>query len=265
MAQPSNKVEINWEIRDLDHNVKLLPQFPIENVSFTAGGVLSDQPRVGFQDPITNWTQGKAKVISFDTVIFATSEDQGGLVQTWLDDIVALSERNSDLGRPPICLFTLGNLTTGGSYNGTVYSETVLVESADYIVVTTLRSGTPREVRFSLVLRRYVPFSQNQLDPTTPTKESFHLVASRAERSYEAIAKRYYGDPLLGDRLRKRHPEAPFAPDVGQVVNIPSRFLVMQEAVEPASHILSLTDEDAADAYETILEERNSRTVTVVK
>lgn len=265
MAQPSGKIEINWELRDLDHNVNLLPQFPIENVSFTAGGVLSDQARHGFQDAITNWTRGKSKVISFETMVFAKNEEQGPLVQTWLDDIVSLSEKNADLGRPPICLFTLGNITTGGAYNGTVSSETVLVESADYVVVTTLRSGSPREVRFNIVLRRYVPFSQNQIDPTAPVKESFHLIASSAERSYEAIARRYYGDPLLGDRLRKRHPEKPFAPDVGQVVNIPSREIVMQEEVEPASHILSLTNEDAVDAFETVLEERNSRTVTVVK
>ena len=255
MAEKSKKVEVNWELKDLDHDAKLLPQFPIENVSSTIGGVLSEQARFGFQDAVTNWTRGKSKTISFETTIFARHEDEGPLVQTWVGDIEALAIKDPDLGRPPICLFTLGS----------TISEVVLVESVDPTVVSTLQSGYPREVRFAMVLRRYVPFSQQQIDPTKPQKESFYLVASQAEQSYEAIARTYYGDPLLGDRLRKRHPDYPFAPVVGKVVRVPSRAVILQEVVEPASHILSLTDTEAVAAFETVLEDRSGRTLTVVK
>ena len=255
MADPNNKIQVNWELKDLDHNAKLLPQFPIEDVSVTVGGELVDQGRVGFQDAITNWVRGRSRVVTFQTALFSRHKDEGVFVQAWMDDIIALATKDEELGRPPICLFTLGN----------ALSEVVLVESADPTIVSVLKDGYPQEVRFNITLRRYVPFSQQQIDPTKPQKESFYLIASQAEQSYEAIARRYYGDPLLGDRLRKRHPDYPFAPVVGNVVRVPARSIVLQETVEPASHILSLTDTDAVAAYETVLEDRNLRTLTVVK
>lgn len=255
MAEQSNKIKVNWELKDLDHDAKLLPQFPLENVSSSIGGVLAEQARFGFQDAITNWTRGKSKTITFQTEVFARYEDEGPIVQTWVDDIVALSEPDPDLGRPPICLFTLGN----------AISETVLVEAVDPTIVSTLETGYPRQVQFSMTLRRYTPFSQSQIDPTRPQKESFLLVASQAEQSYEGIARRYYGDPLLGDRLRKRHPAYPFAPAVGNVVKVPARALILKETVEPAAHMLSLDNADAVAAFETILEDRNARTLTVVR
>ena len=255
MAEQSNKIEVNWELKDLDHDAKLLPQFPIENVSTSVGGTLADQPRFGFQDSITNWTRGKLNPISFDTTVYARNEDEGPLVLTWVEDIKALSLPDPDLGRPPICLFTLGS----------IINEVVLVESVDPTIVSTLQSGYPAEVRFRMVLRPYVPFSQQNIDPTRSAKESFYLIASQAEQSYEGIARRYYGDPMLGDRLRKRHPDYPFAPAVGNVVRVPARSVILKETVEPAAHMLSLENADAVAAFETILEDRTARTLTVVK
>lgn len=251
----SNKVEVNWDLLDLDHNTYWIPQYPIGDVATTVGGVLSEQPRVGFQDAITNWTRGKSKNISFETVLYALSEAEGDIVKEQQATLEALAVKDSKLGRPPICIFSLGS----------AISEVVMVESVDPTIVSTLRSGLPREVRFSIVLRKYVPFSQKQIDPTKPVKESFLLVASAAEQSWEAIAKRYYGDPLLGDRLRKRHPAYPFAPAVGAVVKVPAKAIILQEIVEPAAHMLSLTDEAAVDAFERVLEERTARTLVEVR
>lgn len=255
MPEAKNKIEVNWDLWDMDHEKLWYPQFPIENVSQTVGGQLADQPRFGFQDAITNWTQGRASVITFETMLFSESEEDGESTRKRKKELEALAIKDDDLGRPPICIFSMGQSI----------SEVCIVEAVDPTIVTTLRNGLPREVRFNISLRRYVPFSQKQIDPTAPVKESFLLIASAAEQSYEAIARRYYGDPLLGDRLRKRHPDYPFAPAVGVVVKVPARAIILQEVVEPASHILSLTDDKAVDAFEVILDERSSRTLTVVK
>lgn len=251
----SNKVEVNWDLYDMDHDEYWLPQFPIEDISTTVGGVLSQQGRFGFQDTITMWTQGKIKSISFETMLYARDEDEGVIVLDQQEALEKLAIKDRELGRPPICIWSLGS----------AQSEICLVEAVDPTIVSTLRNGEPREVRFSITLSRYVPFSQKQIDPTKPVKESFLLVASAAEQSYEGIARRYYGEPMLGDRLRKRNPGYPFAPAVGTIVKVPAKAVVLQEIVEPASHVLSLDDEDAVTAYEVILEERSARTLTEVK
>jgi len=251
----SNKVEVNWLLYDMDHNYEWRPQFPIGDVQFSVGGTLSEQPRFGFQDALLNWTHGRSKTVNFTTTLFARDESEGVLVQELLRELEDLSQKDDELGRTPICQFSLGSSI----------SEVCLVEIVDPTVVTTLRNGQPREVRCAITLRKYVPFSQKQIDPTRPVKESFLLVASAAEQSYEAIARRYYGDPMLGDRLRKRHQAYPFAPLVGMVVKVPAKAIVLQEAVEPASHILSLTDADAVDNFERILDDRSARTVSLVK
>jgi hypothetical protein len=257
-VKQDRKFEVNWSLYDLDHKYEWRPQYPISDVGITVGGNIAEQQRFGFQDSIVNWTSGRSKTISFATVLFAEedSEEGGTLVQELLRELEDLAQKDDKLGRPPICIFTLGSSI----------SEVCLVEAVDPLIVSTLRNTSqPREVRCNITLRKYVPFSQQQIDPTRPAKESFLLVASAAEQSYEAIARRYYGDPLLGDRLRKRHATHPFAPAVGMVVKVPARALILQEVVQPACHILSLIDEDAVESYGTILDDRNARTLSVVR
>lgn len=256
MAKRKPKIPVDWRIKNLDTGKVILPQFPLaDGIKVGIGGTLVEQDRFGFQDAITNWVKGKVRTITFEAMLFARTKDEGLDVQDLLDMFEELAVQNSDLGRPPICEFSYG----------TVLSETVLVESIDPSIVSTLDSGEPREVRLSFALKRYKPFSQRPLDPTKPTKESFLLVASQAEQSYEQIAKRYYGDPLLGDRLRKRHPESPFAPSVGQVVKVPSRGVILTEVVRPTSHVFDPDDEDVATAYAAILETRNARKLVLVQ
>lgn len=249
MAVDKGKVPIFWSLKDLDTGEIIEPQFPSEDFSISVGGQIAEQSRWGFQDPIINWTRGKSRDINFQSVLYARHEDEGEDVQELLDKIISISEIDSNLGRTHICLFTLGK----------VMSETVLVESVDPVINEVLINGYPRKVTLSLSLKRYTPFTQSQIDPSKPVKESFYLVASAAERSYEAIAKRYYGNALYGDRLRKRHPDMPLAPTIGSVVKIPSRSVILTETIEPESHVLSLTDSDAVENYETILEARNKR------
>lgn len=249
----SSKIPVSWALKNLDSGELIQPQFPLEEVSLSAGGTVAEHGRVGVQDPLIQWVRGKTRTITFETELYATYEED--TIDSLLSSFIALSEKDSTLGRPPLCLFTYG----------TSIAETVLVESVDPKLGTLLVGGGTRSATLSFVLKRYTPFSQQNIDPTAPAKESFYLVASAAERSYEAIAKRFYGDPLLGDRLRKRHPKEPFLPSVGATVKVPSRAIILQETVEPASHVLSLTNADAVANFQNILDSRNSRSVVVVK
>jgi hypothetical protein len=290
MAQGKPKIPVNWRIKNLDAGEIIEPQYPIDEqqgMAVTFGNQLAQQGRFGFESPIIQFIQGKTKTFTFETVLYneyslqdtalAFGDIEGGEafpVQTGggrasqlatearrkfkkrLDQFETISKIDTKLGRPPICQLIYGARSS--------YSATVLVQDGDQQVVSLQNDGTPREVRISLTLIRYVPFSQSQIDPSKPAKESFLLVASAAEQSYEAIARRFYGQPLLGDRLRKRHAGSPLAPQVGDLVRVPDRAVILQEVVDPEAHMLSLDDEDAVTNFERILEARNARKLTVV-
>lgn len=247
----TQKIPIDWSIRNLDSGQLILPPYPLgdEGLSATIGANYAEQPRVGFQDPIIQWITGRAKVITFRSVMF--TPDSSASITGVFYDFEELVIVDPHLGRPPICQFTLGS--------GSVLSEMCVVTSIDPDIPPVRPDGEPREIVLSFSLLRYVPFSLITIDPTKPAKQSYFLVATSAEASYEAIAKRFYGNPLYGDRLRKRHPDMPMQPIVGKKVRIPSRDLLLSETVEPAFHALSLTNEEALNNFQTVLDERNEK------
>lgn len=246
----SPKRPIDWQLKNLDTGEELNPPYPVEEegVSITIGGTIAEQSRFGAQDPITQWTTGKVRVIAFESVLFA--QDTQDNITAEFEKFTSLAVKDESLGRPPICIFNFGAFL----------SEMVLVEDAS-VTIPPVRpeDGTPRRVTLSFNLRRYKPFSQTQIDPTKPTKESYFLVVTGAERSYEAIARRFYGDPLKGDRLRKRNKGEPLQPTVGAQISIPARAVILREVVEPEFHALSLTDQESVDNFERILALRNAR------
>jgi len=238
----------------LDTNQIVIPPFPMseEGVSITIGGKVIEQDRFGFQDPITQWTGGKVRAFALTVKMFSRNVDED--VRAQLKVFEALTIKDETLGRPPIVLFTLGK----------VINEIVLVESIDPTIKPLRPDGEPREITLSLSMRKYKPFRQRQIDPTKPKKESYKLRVSAALASYEAIALRYYGDPLKGDRLRKRHPENPMLPVVGELVDVPAREIIGAEVVEPAFHALSLTNAEAVAAFEALIEKRSARKVVEI-
>lgn len=252
MAQ-SQKIPVDWKIKNLDSGATFEPPYPITDsgVRMSVGGEVAQQARFGFQDPITQWVQGRLRSLTFVSVLFAEDSDENILGQ--LSDVVKLSIKDETLGRPPICVFSWGK----------TISEVCMFDSVDpeieSLITTGASAGHPKHVTLNFTVSRYVPFSQQQIDPTKPAKESYYLVVSAALQTYEGIAKRYYGRPLLGDRLRKRNPDMPMQPDVGSTIRIPARAVVTRETVEPEFHALSLTNEEAVASFEEILANRNAR------
>ncbi len=210
----------------------------------SAGGAIADQPRYGFQDPIIQWTSGKGRTLTFSTGLFTEDSTEDITAKFWDFEFLAL--KDADLGRPPICIFTLGDFL----------AEMVMVEDVGSVIPPIRSDGKAREVQLDLTLKRYVPFSQTQIDPTKPKKEGSFLIVSVAEASYEAISATSYGDPLKGDRLRKRHPDMPLQPTVGSKISVPARSTILAEEVTPEFHALDPDDEDAVANYEQLLAER---------
>lgn len=239
---------VDWKLTNVDTGQVFLPQFPIsDDTGVTGGGgsTLGERSRFG-NSPLLQWLGSQTESFTFSTELHA--EDANDDIQPKADQLRALSQKDDRLGRIPVCLFHYGLSIT----------EYVLVESALPTYRGTLRNGNPRHILFNVTLKKYTPFYLVSTDPTRPVKESYHPVASAAEASYEAIAARFYGDPLLGDRLRKRHPESPTAPTLGQKVKIPRREIVARETIEPSCHVFNRDDTDTQTAYQAITEARGA-------
>lgn len=250
----SDKIAVNWNLKNVDKNEVFRPQFPIgdDGVNIEISSSIAEQQRFGFQDALLAFTNGNTRTISFQTRLFARHREED--IDTQLNTLERMATKDETLGRLPVCLFTYGKRT----------SIFVLIESAAQNIRRVQRDGSTQDVVINLSLKKYVPYSKSQVDPSKPAKESFYLVTKESEKSYEAIAKRFYGNPLFGDRLRKRHPGSPLAPNVGDTVRVPSRNIILAEEVLPESFILSLTDVDAVENYERILAARNERKLVVV-
>lgn len=253
----SSKSFVDWTIKNLDSGFLIKPQLPlIDGVKSSSGAELAIQHRHGFQDPVVQWSHGKGTVLNVETMLYARHSGEAEDVINLLDWIEQLSLKDETLGRSPICLFTYGIFL----------SETVLISNFDKAIKSVDPIlGTPREVRLTFSLHKYVPFSQQSLNPTKPQKLSFYLVASAAERSYEALAKRHYGDPMLGDVLRKMHPAEPMTPTVGATIHMPPKSYMLKQSVAPRFHALSLDDPDAVANFEKILADRSARKVVMVR
>jgi len=245
------KIKVDWELKNLDTGEVLRPPYPVseDGVKYPVGGTYTDQPRFGM-DPVSSWIGGKSRPYQFSTVLFAetTADDIRGKFNA----IKRLAEPDEALGRPPICVF---------SYAG--FDAMVLVENVDVEIKPPREDGSPRLITLSFTLKRYKPFSQVQIDPTKPSKESYYLVVASPEACYEQIAKRYYGSALAGDRIRKRHPAMPMQPTVGSKVELPSRSIILREVVQPSYHAFCPTDVDATKAFQDLLNRRAGHKVVL--
>jgi len=248
------KQEVNWLLQSVDTKEIFRPQFPVDgDFQISTGAVLSEQSRVGFQDSLLAWTAGRVKTFTFSIRLF--SRYIGEDIKSQIELLQKFADKDAGFGRPHILALKYGTLV----------SVLVMIDSLDHAIRDTHRNGDPKDVRTNIVLKKYVPFSKRTISPTKTKKESFYFVATEALNSYEAIAKRFYGDALAGDRLRKRHPEKPMNPDVGDIVRVPSRDLILSEVVQPESFILDRDDIDAVENQEKIQAARNKRKLVVVR
>lgn len=243
------KIKVDWKLKNVDTGEEFLPPYPVaeDGVKWQVGGTYAEIQRFGM-DPVANWVGGKTRSYTFNSVLFAVTTAEN--IEAKFIQLEKLAEPDEALGRPPICVFTYGNTDV-----------MVLVENVDVTEKPPRDDGSPRLIEVSLTLRKYKPFSQTQIDPSKPTKESYYLVASAAETSYEAIARRFYGSALSGDRLRKRHPNMAMQPTVGAKVKVPSKSVILREVVQPDYHAFDASDADATEAYRDILDRRATHKV----
>ena len=117
-----------------------------------------------------------------------------------------------------------------------------------------------RAARMSVVLRHYEPFVVEVTDPNARTTNTFYHIVQEGD-TWEHLARKYYGDPLKGDLLRRLNPAQLFL-EVGQTAVIlkPERF----RGLAPSPGAIPLARTVAGNRYRASVFDARRRSVAII-
>jgi len=242
---------------NLTYGTRIVGQFPPTDLTKNVGATIADAGAYGRENPIVQWVAGEAQTISFNAKLWSSNRDD----QTARDKLAILellTKPVSPMNRPPVVRFFWGEAIPGGM--------ACLVQSIGGIQYLDVRSdGSVRGVDLQITLKRYVEF-QIQRSVDTPMERTPKYVVRDGD-TYEMIAYRRYGDPLLGVALRQMNPRFPMEPwapadyaelQAGESIKLYDRSDIDSHGVKPASHIMNLKDPVTAITWRYYFKKRGS-------
>jgi hypothetical protein len=170
---------------------------------------------------ILQFLNGQAQTISVDirlyaeTVVGNSIERDLTLMESWT------LPQSSLKNRPPVLTFWIG--------------DAHLLMDCVIMSMSNIRYGAPnllgavRDVSLTLELKEYTNFS---LEDNELYETRYHR--ARVRDYYEMLTQKEYGNPLMGDIIRKRHPSLPVV-NTGDTVKLPSVEAIRKDIVEPKS------------------------------
>lgn len=186
-----------WTIFDQDRGEAIVGQFVAQSVVKNVSANIASSSSYNAQFPILQWVSGELETVSFTAKLWAVDSTDFS-VDDRLERLEALVKRQSDLKRPPICSFSLGDVPS--------LSIDCLVRSLGGITYDEVREdGTLRGVTLQIALERFVEFEIEATDPSKP-EEFTRIRRARSGDSYESIAADEYADAELGILLRQLNP-----------------------------------------------------------
>jgi hypothetical protein len=195
-----------WNLRNLDTGQTLQGQFEAENVSRDVGANWGQFTSLNRQNPILQFLNGAAEKVSFDGRLFRNHAlDTSPEVK--LDLLVSWTKIDPSLRRPPVLQFWVGDGHV--MINCVIVSIQTSYQRPDFF-------GGLRDCTFSVSLLEFSTFS---LDDAEEVDTRY---ARARERDYfELLAFEEYGNPMIGDVIRKAHP-ALQSLEPGDIVKLPS-------------------------------------------
>ena len=198
-----------WNLFNTDTNELIKGQFHPEDLTMDISTAWSEKFGLNREHPIVQFLHGEVETISFRSRLVATTSAEN--LEDELDNLKGFARYDETLGRPPILDFWFGD----GSFN--LFRN--LCRLTGLTGITYRRPtvlGALRHVEFTINLREVKEFS---LEGPAVGNTRFHR-AKQADY-YEGLAEREYGDPLLGDAVRKIHPELPNI-QIGDTIELPT-------------------------------------------
>lgn len=168
---------------------------------------------------ILQFLNGEAQTLSVEIRLYAETivnsvERDLATLERWMQGF-------GDLGRPPVLSFWVGD--------GHVMMDCVIVSMSNIRYGTPTFFGGLRDVSLTLNLKEYVKFS---LEDNDLFETRYHR--ARRRDYYELLTYKEYGNPLMGDIIRKRHPTLPVV-NTGDTIKLPSVEAIRKDIVEPKS------------------------------
>jgi len=248
--------QIEWTLTSKDTGTSIVGKFPPTNLRENVAGVWASHGTLGLPQPVLQFVRGAQETVEVDLKAFARHRGVLGLglgavntplgpedIQEEVDLIRSLPRANPDLGRPEVWTFTVGNQ----------FTVQVVVETVGGIRYDRFRpsDGSLRGVMFSCRFLRYIQFDVRDL--TGQAVIESQVVPAQEGETYEHIAKRIHGDPLLGEALRRRNPDRRIL-EPGDLVHVPERRILRREVLPltPQSEFLKAGDrqrENIVDAF----------------
>jgi len=208
-----------WHMINVDSGEEIEGDYEPTDLSENLSNTYQEHFALNRSNPITQFLHGNSDTLSFQARLYASHilssiDDQLKTIKEWI-------RRRDDVMRPPIIVFWVGD--------STIYQECVIESISDIRYDTLTFFGALRGATMRINLRQYVPF-----DPAggEPPETRYHR--AKAGDYFEMLCYREYGNPDLGDAIRKRNPEKPNL-QVADVVKLPSAEAIRKHRTETTS------------------------------
>ncbi len=226
---------LNWKLTSQDDGKVIEGQFMptdlVQNISANYAQIST----LGRAQPILQFQNDELETITFTARIWAPHQGVAGLgaetIEEIVDDIKALPRKDPDLGRPKIWEFTAGESL----------ALVCIVKSIGGVRYDRMRplDGTLRGVTFSMELWR---FDEYDVSLSGGAGAESLVLAFKENESFESLGRRVYGDPNVGEPLRRRNPSL-VVPTAGDLVHLPPKQnLTVGFSLEPVSVPLARTE-----------------------
>lgn len=249
---------------DLRAGTRITGQFTAQQFTHNIGANVPEASGFGRSHPLVQWVGGAAETLSFQARLF--SEHSEDFTATDKFELLKLMVKPHDpLKRPPLARFYWGNAIPGGmkcminSIGGVTYDEIRL-------------DGSIRGLVLNITLKRHFPFRVIRITTSPVERTPTHIV--KDGETYEMIAYRRWGDPMLGVPLRQQNPRFPmqkWAPkgiaDLvrNETIKLYPRRDLDSVPIKPQCHIFDPDNQAAADNRRFYFATRGLKTAVVPK
>jgi hypothetical protein len=229
-----------WTLFNIDTQETIKGQFPHDDMTREVGSSWEEINGLTRENPIQQFITGELETCELSAMFFRRDITDDS-VNERIHKLISWTKVIKDERRPPLLQFAVGD--------GSAFNETVILKSLSRVVYSQPDFlGGIRQVNFTMLFWRYVPFT---IADQVAIDTRFHRTASG--QYYELIAAAEYGNPLLGDIIRRSDYQTGKPLLIpGDIVKLPAIEGIRNQRVAPSSTVLK-------DAYSKNTPQRRRR------
>lgn len=243
---------------------RIYGQFTPQDFTEDLGANVPDAGGFSRSSPLVQWVGGTAETLTFQARLFSEHSDDNTAKDKY-EKLKLLRIALPPLNRPPITNFFWGNVFPGG--------VPCFVQSLGGVRYDEIRSdGSIRGLTLNITLKKITYFRIERTIQSPTEQTPVHVV--RDGETYEMIAYRQWGDPLLGVPLRRMNPRFPmekWAPraladlSANEQIKLYERSELTKKRIKPESHLFDEDSQVSSDIRRYYFEERGKKTSLLPK